>query len=411
MSNTTTVLKNAGIVAQAAAMALVDDLQFLKSIDKADEADWKGKNGFSAGDTLYINKPARFQPNQAFDATSSILNFTESTVPLVLNTISSVPVSLGSDELAHDINIKEIVKRIIKPGVAGIAQDVESRMLTTVNSLVANQIGTAGSTVYDPDTILSARETMSKYLGPKDDNRFLLLDSTAMRNAVGQRKGLFQSSEAIAKQYKQGFVGMADGFKWLENELLPSQTNGTATVTGATVTSTVSTQGSTTLTITDTGGGSETLTAGTRFTVAGIYAVHPQTKKQYPFLQQFVVTAAATASSGAFSVTVSPAMYTTGSLQNISGFPTSTNAIVYLSGAASTTYQMGLAFHKDAFRFASVPLIQPTAVEFAAQETYEGVTVAIVRAFDVYKRTMVTRLDVLCGIAAVRPEWAVGITH
>ncbi len=411
MSNSTTVLKNAGIVAKASAMALVDDLQFLKSIDKADEADWNGKNGFSAGDTLYINKPARFTPNTSFDATSSILAFTETTVPLVLDTISSVPVSLGSDELAHDINIKEIVKRIIKPGVAGIAQDIESRMLTKVNAAVANQIGTAGSTVYDPDTILSARETMSKYLCPKDDNRFLLLDSTAMRSAVGQRKGQFQDSSQIAKQYKQGLVGIADGYKWLENELLPSLTTGTATVAGAVVTSTVSTQGSTTLTITDTGGASETLTAGTRFTVAGRYAVHPQTKKQYPFLQQFVVTTAATAVSGAFSVTVSPAMYTTGSLQNISSFPTANDAIVYLSGAASTTYQQGLAFHKDAFRFASVPLIQPTMVEFAAQETYEGVTVAIVRAFDVYKRTMVTRLDVLCGLAAVRPEWAVGITH
>ena len=106
MSNTTTVMLNAGIIAKASAMALVDELQFLKSIDKADESDWNGKSGFSAGDTLYINKPARFQPNQAFDATSSILNFTESTVPLVLNTISSVPVSLGSDELAHAINIK-----------------------------------------------------------------------------------------------------------------------------------------------------------------------------------------------------------------------------------------------------------------------------------------------------------------
>ena len=37
-------------------------------------------------------------------------------------------------------------------------------------------------------------------------------------------------------------------------------------------------------------------------------------------------------------------------------------------------------------------------------------TVALVRDFDILRRRMVTRLDVLAGIAAVRPEWATRIT-
>lgn len=412
MTNTITLSKNAGIIAKAAAMALVDNLQFIKSIDKADESDWDGKNGYSAGDTIYINKPARFKPNQSFDATSSILAFVEEKVPLTLDTISSVPVSLSTEELAHDIQLKQIIKRVVKPAVADIAQDIESRVLTKAINNTYNQVGTAGATTFNTPTVLSSGVTLNKYLAPMGDERFLLLESQAMADATNDRKGLFQSATEISKQYKQGWVGQADGYNWLSNNLLPTHTNGTATVGGLTVTTTAS-EGAAVLAITDSGGGSQTLTAGTRFTIAGIFAVHPVTKQTYNFLQEFVVLNNETASGGAFSsVEISPAMYsaTSVSLQNISALPTSTTAINIISGTASTSYQMNLAFHRDSFRFASVPLVMPTAVEFAAQETYEGVTVAIVRAFDVYKRTMVTRMDVLCGLAPVRPEWACVLT-
>ena len=77
-----------------------------------------------------------------------------------------------------------------------------------------------------------------------------------------------------------------------------------------TVTTTVSTQGSTTLAVTGTG--SETVTDGDVFTVAGVYAVNPQTRESTGSLQQFVVTSAATATAGAYTLTVSPAMYTAG---------------------------------------------------------------------------------------------------
>ena len=411
MTNTFSTSKNAGIIAKAAAMSLVDELQFTKSIAKADESDYNGKNGYKAGDTIYINKPARFIPNQAFDATSALLAVVEEKVPLTLNVISSVPVSIDSLDMAYNIDLKNIIQRIVKPAMSAIASDVESRFLKTALNNTFNQAGTAGSTTFDPDTILTAKEYMNKFLCPMDDNRYFLCESAASRSAVGVRKGLFQSASEISEQYKMGVIGEADGFKWLNNELLPILTTGTQTVAGLTVTSNAS-DAATTLAVTDSGGASETIKAGTRFTIAGRYAVHPLTKTQYPFLQQFVVTADATASSGAFTLNISPTIHdnTTPSLQNISSLPQTGDVINFLNGTASTNYQMNLAFHKNAFRMVSAPLEMPKAVEFAAQETYEGITVAIVRAFDVYKRSMVTRIDFLGGIVADRPEWACAIT-
>lgn len=404
MANTFNTNKNApGIIAKATAKMLHDKLQFTRQIAKADEADYNGKNGYSAGDTIYISKPARFVPQQAFDITSTQQAITEEKVPLVLDTISTIGVNVDSLEFATTIQMKTLLERVIKPAVESIAQDVESRFLTKAVNAIYNSVGTPGAGTYDSAAVLAARAQINKYLAPKDNSRFTLFDSSAGALAVGARKGLFQASAEIAKQYKQGYVGTADGFNWMENELLPTHTRGTAT--GSITVTTTSTEGDSTIALTGTG--AQTLAAGDIFTIASVFAVHPITKAVYPFLQQFVVGALNTASSGAYTgVKISPSVYAgSNGLQNVSALPQS-GAVVTLVGTASQASLQNIVFHKNAFRMVSVPLVMPKAVEFAVQETYEGITVSIVRSFDVLKRAMVTRLDFLGGIVADRPEWA-----
>lgn len=410
MANSISKNKGLGIIAKAAAGLLADQLQFCKAVSKADETDYNGKNGYSAGDTIYINTPAKFTVGSSFDLTSSIQDIKENTVALPLDILSSVGVELNSVEIATEMQIKSLVERVIKPAVADIAADVESKMLTKAINGTYNLVGTAGSTTFDTATMLSARAKMSQFLAPKDNNRFALLNSNAATSAVNARKSLFQSSSEIAEQYKMGYMGQADGFTYLENELLPTVTNGND-VSGVTVNAAVST-GATTVALAGVTATTGTVKKGSVFTIAGIYAVHPQTKVSTGALQQFVVTADATANgSGVATVSVSPTIYgsASGSLQNVSGLPAGSEAVTF-SGSASTGYVQNLCFHKNAFRMASVPLVLPEKAEFAAQETYQGVTVAIVRDFDVVKRRMITRLDFLGGLALERPEWACRVT-
>lgn len=412
MANTFNNIKDGpGIIAKMAAGALVDKLQFCKSISKADESDFDGKNGYKAGDTIRISKPARFIPQTTFDITSSMQDVTEEKTDLVLDIISTVGVEIDSLEFATEIDIKRTFNRVVEPAVQAIAQDVESRMLQAAVDATYNIVGSAGSNTFTTADVLAARTRLNKMLAPKDSNRYFLLDSEASADAVDARKGLFQSSEKIAKQYEQGYVGMADGFTWLENELLPTHTNGndvTFVVDGA-----VSTEGSTTIHVDGLTATTGTVTKGTIFTVDTVFAVHPQTKTTYTFLQPFVVTADVTADgTGDADLAVSPAMYTSASngLQNISAFPADNDTTTVLTGSASTGYLQNLVYHKNAFRMASVPLIMPKNAEVAEQQTFEGVTVALVRDFDVLERRMITRLDFLGGISAVRPEWACRVT-
>lgn len=410
MANTiNTVKSNGAVIAKLAAGTLVDNLQFAKSISQADAKDYEGKNGYSAGDTIYVSKPARFIPTSALDVTSTLNDFIEEKVALPLDIISTVAVPLDSQELASSINIKSVYERVVKPAVISIASDVEKTMLSRAMKATANYVGTAGATVFDTDTMLAAAERMTNMLAPQDGDRYALLSPAAERSAVNSRKGFVQATDELAKQYKRGLMGMADGFNYMSNALLPRWTNG-ADVTGIAVEASVVaiSNGMSTLGVDGVTSGA-TITAGTVFTISGVNAVHPITKQDLGYLQPFVVTADVTETSGnSVTLQISPSIYytTTDSRQNVSAAPVDETGTLTFYGSASTTYTANLAYHKDAFRMVSVPLVLPEAVELAAQETYKGVTVAIVRAFDVLKRRMITRIDFLGGFCATRPEWA-----
>lgn len=410
MTNTITNIKDVGaVLSKIAAGYLVDSNQFIKTIDKEPESSFGSVDGYKKGQTININKPARPSVNTTADITSAIQDFVEETVPLTLANQYNVPLSFTSKELVTKIDIASFAERVLKPSMNVLGNKIEADVLTTVKNACYNVVGTAGSTVFDTDTMLSARERLKAGLVP-DDELFTLLNSTAMRSAVNARKGLMNSAPEIAKQYKNGYIMNADGFEYLENQKLPTHTAGTRAATGATLTTT-SVNGATTVAITGTG--SQTITAGDVFTIGSVFAVDPVTKATLPYLQQFVCTALNTASSGAYTaVAISPTIYdaTTGkTLQSVSALPASGAAIVFV-GAASSGLTQNVAFNKSAVRLATVPLYAPKGVDMIGQSTVDGVTVRILRDYDPRLDIDIFRADVLWGVTVVRPEWITRIT-
>jgi len=410
-----TIKSNAKKLAKMAASELADNVQFFKSARKFPASEFKPDGGgHSPGDTVSVRIPSNYAVGTtSFDLTSALQDIKERSVDLPLDIIGTVGFDLDSQQLAHDVNLGDVYDRFIKGVVLDIAASVESQMLQKATQNTANLVGTAGSTAYTTAEILAAKTKMSQFLCPKDKQRFLLGDASAMAQAVDQRKGFFQSSERIKEQYEQGFIGIADGFTWMENELLYSHTNGNdvaATVETGVVT--IAT-GMSTLGLADVTANTGTVTKGSVFTIADVYSVHPQTKVSTGVLKQFVHTGATQTAdaSGFVTLTLDEPIYSSasGSLQNVSALPADEAAVTFV-GAASTTYKQSLAFHKEAFRVCSVPLVLPNNAEFAEQATEDGVTVAIVRDFDVLTRKMITRVDFLGGLAPVRPRWACRIT-
>lgn len=409
MTNTINNIKDIGsVIAKMGAAILADNAPFYQSCDKVSASEFGQINGYNVGQTINVSKPARPVIGTTADITSSNTSVVEEKVPMTLNQRYVADAKLTSLEIQNSLALKDWGNRVLKQYMSAMGQTIDAQYMTLAKNATYNLVGTAGTTVYDTATVASAREKLRKNLAPLGDDLTLALESTAMSSAYNSRKGLFQDSSQIAKQYRTGVVGIADGFQYVETNLLPTHTRGTQT--GTFTVTTTSTTGDATIALTGTSGG--TLKAGDVFTVASVFAVHPITKVTQNFLQQFVVTADNTAVSTAYSgVAISPTIYysTSGSLQNVNRLPTSSD-VVTIVGSASTGYQQQLAFHKQAFRVASVPLMKPEGAHMVGMETVDGMTVRVWMDSIILTDTMVLRLDFLGAFAAVRPEWSCRIT-
>lgn len=216
----------------------------------------------------------------------------------------------------------------------------------------------------------------------------------------------FNPSSAISAQYKEGLVARTSMADYYENERLWSMTH-SDDVTGDTDAAALVTDGGTTIDM-------HTLipvakqTVGTVFTVAGVYACHPETKARYPHLQQFVITAI-----GATTTTISPATYLTGANKNVVSSTganlatTDFNAkAVTFVGAASATYVQPLMYHKEAFQFVTADLPLMDDAHKCARRNQDRLSMRVWMASDIRNDELLMRLDILHGFAALRPEWA-----
>jgi hypothetical protein len=99
------------------------------------------------------------------------------------------------------------------------------------------------------------------------------------------------------------------------------------------------------------------LKRGDVFTIAGVFAVNPITKQSTGRLQTFSVQADADSNgSGQATLTVAPAIISSGAFQNVSAAPADNAAITVKTGAAGAQHSQSLLLHKDSMVLVSRPL-------------------------------------------------------
>ena len=182
-------------------------------------------------------------------------------------------------------------------------------------------------------------------------------------------------------------------------------TCGTRTATGGTTSAAVTSEGATTIAITGAGSGG-TVKIGDVFTVADCYAVNPQTRESTGSLFQFVAAADVTlGSSGEGNITVVPVYSSSNALATVDSLPGNGKAVTFV-GAASGQYAQNLVYHKDAITFATADLMMPQGVDMASRQVHNGISMRIVRQYDINNDRMPCRIDVLYGYSAIRPQMA-----
>jgi hypothetical protein len=83
-----------------------------------------------------------------------------------------------------------------------------------------------------------------------------------------------------------------------------------------------------------------------------------------------------------------------------------TGGTVTFVGSASTQYAQNLVYHKDAITFATADLLLPQGVDMASRAVHNGISLRIVRQYDINNDRMPCRIDVLYGYSAIRPQMA-----
>jgi len=403
MANT---LLTISMITREALYVLRNQLSFARRV-RRDYDDSFGIEGAKIGDTLNVRKPPRYLGRTGPNL--SIEDATETSVPVVLNQQVGVDISFTSKDLA--LSIDDFSERFIQPAVAAIANKIDADGLQLYKQ-VADYVGTPGAVPNSLMTYLQAGVKLDDNAAPMDGNRYITINPLMQATIVDALKGLFQSSEEIRKQYLKGRMGTAAGFEWAMDQNCPSHTvgnvGGTPQVNGANQT------GNTLITNGWTSG--STLKAGDIITIAGVNKVNPQNRQDVGYQQQFVVTADATAdASGNMTINIYPAITPSGAFKTVTASPAH-NAAIQVFGKPSTnfsdvagkTFREGLAFHRDAFTLACADLPLPQGVDMAARVSDKelGLSIRMVRAYDISTDKFPCRLDVLYGWAALRPELA-----
>ena len=355
--------------------------------------------GAKIGSTLRIRLPDRALVTDG--AALQVQDDNEQYTTLTVSSQKHIGVNFTSAELTMQLD--DFAERVLKPRISQLASSIDADVANSFKSIYQS-VGTPGTTPATSLVLLQAQQKLNEAAAVMSP-RYATVNPAANAGLVEGMKGLFNPTDTISRQFKNGMMGMGVlGFDEINmSQSIKQHTTGNWG-TGITVTSSVTTQGSTTLGISFTGS-SKTWNVGDVFTVAGVYAVNPQTRESTGSLQQFVVTAAASGSSTA-TLTVSPAMYTADqALATIDAFPQASAAVTML-GSSASAYAQNLVYHKDAITFATADLLLPQGVDMAARAVHNGISMRVVRQYDINNDRMPCRIDVLYGYSVIRPQMA-----
>lgn len=343
---------------------LIDNLVFPNLVYKENI---DGSAASKQGDTVSVRCPVFLQAEE-FDKSSGVTpqNMQKNTVDVKLDHLATVDMQVDAIEAACDFD--SIVKLFIEPAAAALAEKINAEGLELYKD-IPYMAGTAGA-------LPSGLETLANASCILDENRVSAGKRCAVWSprasaALKQVPALVNAEKSgSSAALRTGSIGKVFG---IENYMSQAVCKHEPSFTG-------------TLTLTETADNASEIKL--KGSAAG-------TLKRGDLLkigtQTVTVKAdAALSSSAGVSVKVFPAV------------TAATSDGVSVIGA----HDANLVFHPDAFAFITRPLQTPAGVE-SYVTTYNGISLRVVRGYDMqYKREMLS-MDVLYAFQTIYPELAV----
>jgi hypothetical protein len=414
MPNKTLTNTEVGVTAIA---VLHNHSYMLKVIDKQHSKEF-GKTGAQIGSTFNIKRPWR--PTVYRQTALAVQNFAEDLVPLTLQYPYQVGLNFTDAELS--LSIQDFRQQVLNPSLPAMATAIDLDALgLSLNGF--RQIGTPGTLLGTPSSgsfsnpllnytspnwPLFAGALLDDQSAPNDVRREIIVSPWAMAQTAAGLSGLFNDQKLLAEQFKTGVIPNGTlGFNWAKDQNIRNITCGTRSATASAQVNGASQIGSNL--VTNGWGANATMNPGEIIQVQGIYHVNPENQQALTtYYAEFVVTTACQAdASGNMTIPIYPAItpaVASSAYGTVNASPASGASVTPMSGVAGNTYPVNVIFHGDAFTMGTAELVMPSGIDFAARETYDGVTVLITRAYDITNLQFPARCDILAGYACTRPE-------
>jgi len=358
--------------------------------------------GAKIGSTLRIRLPDRALVTDG--AALQVQDDNEQYTTLTVSSQKHIGINFTSAELTMQLD--DFAERVLKPRISQLASSVDADVANAYKSIY-NTVGTPGTTPATALVLLQAQQKLNESATPMSP-RYATVNPAANAGLVNGLSGFFNPAGTISRQFKTGMMGEGV-LGYDEMNMSQSIVNHTVgSLPGSPVVSSSTpptTQGVATLDITYSSA-TKTIKQGDVFTIAAVYAVNPQTRLSTGSLQQFVVTADQTLTSTSATINISPALYTaTNALATVDAFPAA-SAVITFVGTASTVYPQNLVYHKNAITLATADLLLPQGVDMASRQVHNGISMRIVRQYDINNDRMPCRVDVLYGFNTIRAPMA-----
>lgn len=397
------------LIAKESLMQLKNNLVMGNKVHREYKKEFTG----GQGDTVSIRKPVKFYT--ADGATRVNQDVSEKTTSITVDQRKHVSWKFATQDLT--LSVQEYSERYIKPAMITLANTVD-KSLHSLYPAVWNSVGTPGTTPANYAAVAAAAQRMNE-MAVGSDSRCMVANDAAAFAIAGNQLTLEAVGDVKKTAYQEAEIGRIAKFDLYATQNVANHSvgahGGTPLVDGAAqnVTYANATGANTQTLVTDGWTTSAAiLKAGDVFTIAGVFAVNPVPgegttgKTVMPYLQQFtVISDASSDGSGDATLTISPAIITSGAQQTVDAAPAD-NAAITVLGTASTAYPQNLGFHKNAFALVTVPLEMPDGASFKARESADGLSVRVVKDYDIDTDEDVIRLDILYGRKAIYPDLA-----
>lgn len=353
-------------IARQALPRLIENLVFPNLIHR----DYSNDFVVGKGATIQVRKPVILEA-QTFSSTTSAQDINEQSVDVTLDTLADVSVEYGA--IAAATNVDDLNRLFIEPAAVALASKINRDGLQLAAD-IPYMVGTAGTTPDGLDDFANAAKMLNEHNVPMTE-RYGVWDPAA--NAAFQQLPALVNADksGTTEALRAGAIGRVFG---IDNYMAQGVTKYTKTGAGTVLVDNAAGYAKGTKTI-HVDGVTTALAAGDRITIG--------TSPVY----QYVITEVGDLSTADQDITLDRGLEAA----------VADNAAITLIGTAV----QNIVFHKNAFAFVTRPLDTPKGVE-AYTTSWNGISLRVVRGYDMtYKKDMLS-MDVLYGYKAIYPELA-----